>query len=128
MPPVEPAPKVCVVTLPWPDKALSPNARAHFMVIAAAKRDAKAVALWTAIESGIKFLAIERHPVLTWRFYPPIKRRRDQDNINASMKAYADGISAAMQIDDSRFEMRYMPICEVREGGAVEVTIHDAPA
>lgn len=114
------------IELPWPDKALSPNARVHFHALAAAKRDAKSAAHVLALAAGVKYLQIAGHPILTWRFMPPDRRRRDLDNLIASMKASADGIAMALLIDDSRFEMRYPPISETRKGGAVIVTIQDS--
>jgi len=56
------------------------------------------------------------------RFYAPDKRRRDDDNIIASMKAARDGIADAFGIDDHRFAVTYK-FCEPEKPGRVEVLI-----
>lgn len=113
------------ITLPWPDKDLSPNARVHFHALAAAKRQAKSIAHGLALEAGARFLAIARGPVVTWQFSPPDRRRRDLDNCIASCKAYSDGLAMALQVDDSAWEWRFLPMGQPVKGGQVTVTIED---
>jgi crossover junction endodeoxyribonuclease RusA len=55
-------------------------------------------------------------------FCPPDKRRRDRDNLIASMKAATDGIADALGTDDSKFIVTYAMGSPVK-GGSVEVTI-----
>lgn len=40
---------------------------------------------------------------LRFDFHPPDKRRRDLDNMLASIKAGVDGIADALGVDDQRF-------------------------
>jgi crossover junction endodeoxyribonuclease RusA len=108
------------ITLPWPDRALSPNARVHWAAKARAVKDARLEAslslprLYTVFGDG---------PVpMRWTFHPPSRRRYDRDNIIASCKAYQDGLSDVLGVDDSRFEPTYR-MGEVRGGGCVIVEI-----
>jgi crossover junction endodeoxyribonuclease RusA len=57
------------------------------------------------------------------RVYPPDKRRRDWDNIVASLKSGLDGIADALGVDDSRFRLSIEMIPEVVKGGRVDVVI-----
>ena len=97
-----------IIVLPYPDKVLSPNARAHWAAIARAKKKAREAASWATISAaGSKaklapYAAHERIAVAI-KFYPADNRRRDTDNALASLKAALDGISDALGLDDSRF-------------------------
>lgn len=114
------------VTLAWPDSGLSPNARLHWAMKARLVRGARK-ASWAsvlAIPPG-KRPRLNGSAHLQMVFCPPDKRRRDRDNLIASMKAATDGISDALGIDDSRFTTTYS-IGEPVKGGAVHVTIRGA--
>ena len=52
-------------------------------------------------------------------FYPPDKRRRDDDNVIAAFKAGRDGLADALRIDDSRFRLH--PYLQTKPGGFVLV-------
>jgi crossover junction endodeoxyribonuclease RusA len=113
------------VTLPWPEKVLSPNARVHWSRKAKAVKAARHSASWLVLE---KLMAGR---ILGWpaasismTFCPPDNRRRDRDNLIASMKAATDGISDAIGIDDSKFEATYR-MGEPVKGGSVLVTIEE---
>jgi crossover junction endodeoxyribonuclease RusA len=60
---------------------------------------------------------------VTLRVYPPDKRRRDWDNIVASLKSGLDGIADALSIDDSRFQISIDMLPEVVNGGRVDVVV-----
>lgn len=53
------------------------------------------------------------------RFHPPDGRRRDLDNLLASVKAGLDGISEAVQVDDSRWLLAVERATPVRRGRVV---------
>lgn len=100
------------VTLAWPDKRLSPNARQHWAALAkvkklarsdAAKETLAAIPLCArqAIKQGDDRIAVK----IT--FYPPDRRHRDDDNMVGSFKAYRDGIADALGVDDRRFRTHY---------------------
>ena len=92
------------ITLPWPDKRLSPNARVHWLDLAKIKRLARAEGFALAREAlGRETITGLLHVSLT--FHPPTKRKADLDNMLASMKAALDGISQAVGVDDSEWEL-----------------------
>ena len=113
------------ITLPWPDKRLSPNARNRWAKIKAtkqARRDGFYLTLsWT---SGMKFFAPDVIKA-QYTFYPPDRRRRDQDNFSAMMKAYQDGIADALGVDDSYFEMEKPIWGDVTPGGKVVLRLEE---
>ena len=56
-------------------------------------------------------------------FVPPDRRRRDLDNLLASMKSGLDGLADAMGIDDSHWKLAIEMSPETVKGGAVLVTV-----
>ena len=101
-----------IVTLPWPDKRMSPNARLHFHAVAKVKAAARAdAAKETKAQMPITARQIvaegEGRIYLTVRFYPPDKRHRDDDNAVSSFKAARDGIADALGVNDRRFRPVY---------------------
>lgn len=52
--------------------------------------------------------------MLSITFYPPDRRKRDLDNMLASIKAGLDGLSDAIGIDDSEFAIT------IRKGDAIK--------
>lgn len=55
-------------------------------------------------------------------FYPPDKRRRDQDGMLSSCKAYLDGIADGLEVNDSRFRL-HLDVGDVVKGGQVRVSV-----
>lgn len=116
-----------IVTLPYPEKVLSPNARAHWAVIARAKKKAREAASWATISAAgstanLAPYAAQERLAVGIKFYPPDNRRRDVDNALASLKAALDGIADAMGMDDSRFII--VPQMQASDGSArVEVVL-----
>jgi crossover junction endodeoxyribonuclease RusA len=111
-----------IITLPWPDKRLSPNARLHWAQKGKAVRVARDMAKLLAMASGAPVLPAEGPIRLLVTFCPPDKRRRDRDNMIAAMKSATDGIADAWRVDDARFEPTYR-VAEPRKGGAVLVEV-----
>lgn len=109
-----------LLTLPWPPKDLSPNARAHWRKKAKAAKSYRTTCRIMTKQARIVAPEGKVHLVLT--FCPPDRRRRDDDNCLASMKSGRDGIADALGIDDSRFETT-IRMGEPRPGGAVLVWI-----
>lgn len=111
-----------MISLSWPVRALSPNARAHWSGIARAKAAAKNQGYWLACAAyGNRFKGAEAL-TLSITFCPPDNRRRDLDNMVASIKAHIDGISKAIGVDDSKFALRIQR-GEVVKDGAVLVEV-----
>lgn len=114
--------------LPWPSRDLHPNERVHWTRKARATSAARASARWLAIEAKWNRLSLPDGRLhLWWDFYPPNRRKRDDDGLLASMKAARDGIADALGIDDSRFVSHPFLKDEVRKGGQVVVRITGGP-
>ena len=110
-----------VVTLGWPSPLLSPNSRKHWSVKAKATKAARSEAFYaTRVVTTIK--PNWKAAALSVTFNPPDKRRRDRDNLQASLKAHFDGIADALGINDSLFVPTYA-FGPVVKGGAVRVEI-----
>lgn len=108
--------------LPWPNKTLSPNSRVHWSALAKAKKKAKSDAYYLALEAGLGKIEADTVSVkLT--FYPPSKRRYDSDNLLAQHKGAIDGISQAIGIDDSKFQITFGMAGVIEKNGMVKVEL-----
>lgn len=111
------------ITLPWPPKALSPNARTHW---AAKSKVAKAYRNTCFLLCRQAALPVPAgRALLSLEFIPPDRRRRDDDNCIAAFKSGRDGVAEALGIDDSRFVTQLQISSEIIKGGAVRVRISD---
>lgn len=100
--------KTLKIQLPWPPKGLSPNDRVHHMVLYRLKKNYKNACCLAAIAAGAwKVKPILGRVKIIFEFYPPDRRRRDLDNCIGSMKSGADGVAAALGVDDSEWEVSY---------------------
>ncbi len=92
------------LTLPWPPRGLSPNARVHWAVAAKLKAKYRDACVWTAVQQGARKCKCDRlHLALT--FCPPSKRKYDLDNALASIKSGLDGLADVLGVDDSRWSL-----------------------
>jgi crossover junction endodeoxyribonuclease RusA len=112
---------VTTVSLPWPSPLLSPNARAHWRVRAKAAAGYRADSFY-ATRAALGRSRPIAPVVMTVEFRPPDNRRRDRDNMIASIKAALDGMADAFGIDDSEFKPTFT-VGDPTPGGAVNVTI-----
>lgn len=116
------------VTLPWPPKELSPNARTHWRAKAPITKAYKNACWALCKEAGllIKPYSTEGGRLHLWLdFYPPDRRARDDDNMVASFKAGRDGIALALGIDDARFVCH--PFVSDQIGGYIKARITTGP-
>jgi len=113
------------VVLPWPPKALSPNARVHWAVKSKAAAAYKA-ACWALCKQAGMVAPPHKKIALWLDFVPPNRRRRDDDNLVASFKSGRDGLADALGIDDKRF--RTFPFVSDDIGGFVRVRLTDLPS
>lgn len=117
------------LTLPWPDRALHPNARVHWSKKAKATKAARWLAYMTALEAGWHRQALPEGKLHLWLdFMPPDRRRRDDDGLLSSFKAYRDGLADALKIDDHRFVSHPYVNGNTHPKGCVIVTITPEPA
>jgi len=116
------------IDLPWPDKALSPNARVHWARKAGISSRARNAAGWAtvlALGGEKQSLPLGARVAVSVVFFPPDKRHRDMDNLVASMKASFDGIADAIGIDDRHFIPTYA-MGEPVKGGLVRVSLSES--
>ena len=106
------------ITLPWVDPSLNPN-RTKGMHWASTsgkrakrKADARLLTLQAMRQEG--YTPPPGALALDVTFVQPDKRRRDRDNLLASLKHDLDGISQALGVDDQHFE----PVTIRREYGS----------
>lgn len=92
------------ITLPWPDKALSPNSRKDRRHTGDIRRKYKEDAQKATWAAGFRKVNWPRaHALIT--FHPPDLRRRDLDNMLGSIKYGLDGIAATIGVDDADWEI-----------------------
>lgn len=115
------------ITLPWPDKRLTPNAkrRSHWRSYQPAIKADRENAHWRTtlaigeIARGVITEGEGKIP-LTITFVPPDKRHRDDDGMIGAFKHARDGIADALRVDDRRFKPEYH-FAEPEKPGWVEV-------
>ena len=107
------------IDLPWPDRALHPNARMHWAPKAQATKKARETGRMCSYASGARKVEANQLKV-TVTFFPPDKRRRDIDGLLSNLKAYLDGISDAIGVDDGGWDI-FLKRGDVRKRGAVRV-------
>lgn len=94
--------------LPWPEKALSPNARVHWATKARAVKAARKLAFLILRRDLPTLKAPEGCIVdIEFVFVPPDLRRYDDDGLAARMKSARDGIADFLQVDDHRFRQHH---------------------
>lgn len=109
--------------LPYPDRALSPNAsKRHWRYKQPAKEAARTEAFYKAVSFRDWFTTSDALQ-MTLTFYPPNKSRRDLDNVFASMKPTIDGMCQALEIDDSQIRRVMFEWGGVTDNGAVELEL-----
>jgi crossover junction endodeoxyribonuclease RusA len=105
------------IVLPFPARELSPNARCHWAVKAAAVRKYRDTCHWLA-----KGTTAPSDGAVRITFHPRTAHRVDDDNLIASFKAGRDGLCAAWGIDDAGLRPEYV-IAEPVKDGAVVVEV-----
>ena len=118
------------ITLPWPDKRLSPNSRCHWRE----KAQAAHLSRWDGGHATIEEIAtiVEWYPsglpykvLAHYTFHPPDKRKRDIDNALSSMKNSTDGVCSALGIDDECIKRTVLEWGEVVKGGKVVLRLEE---
>jgi len=113
-----------VIVLPWPPKELSPNfkRRKHWTVYRGPTKAYRETCYWLTHNAGVCAPGgDEPFPVLI-TFYPPDRRRRDDDGMIGAFKAGRDGMADALRVNDHRLRPTYV-IGEPCKGGKVVVTV-----
>jgi len=110
--------KQIAINLEMPHKHLSPNSRCHWAQKAKAKKDQRYHSFYRILRALNEIAPFNTHlrEWVPWKtanvqivVIPPDRRRRDKDNILASLKAAFDGAQdAGLIADDSG--LTYLPI------------------
>lgn len=98
--------RVITLTLPYPHKNLSPNARKSWRVVASHKAKLRFDCKVLAKQHPTPPLNTDGVLVLRVKFCPPDKRRRDRDNAQAAFKSGFDGLADAWGMDDACFDIK----------------------
>ena len=110
---------MATLLLPWPDRALSPNARKGWRGKLSPKSAARGEAFLLAKSAGWRLEHGDYELELI--FYPPDRRHRDLDNLFASLKPAIDGVCQAAGVDDRCIRHVHLSWGEVVEHGVVEM-------
>lgn len=103
-----------MIVLPWPDKRVFPNAkrRKHWRTYQPAIKADREMGKFFTLEQmspearqGVK--KGSGHIEMTVTFFPPDKRRRDDDGMISAFKHLRDGVADALGVDDHRFRANY---------------------
>lgn len=110
------------ITLPWPPKELSPNARVHWGMRARKAKRYRSDCFFKALEQiGRSWVP----PNAIWvhlEFCPPNANTPDDDNCEAAFKSGRDGVSDAIRCDDRNWTVTRSIGAPVKNG-AVKLTI-----
>jgi crossover junction endodeoxyribonuclease RusA len=115
-------------TLPLPPRELSPNARVHWAKKAKATRDYR----YDAKVEGWRVVPASQRPgwteaIATTVVFAPNRRRRDRDNLLASLKSAFDGlVDAGILADDAGLHHAPLRIEYDKDDPRVEITVTQA--
>ena len=117
------------LSLPFPGRGLSPNSRLHWRAKAAAVAQYRETCGWIAKEAVQTLHGPLQPPVRAdVVFTLPDRRRRDPDNLQASLKAAWDGLQDAGLLQDDRVGMLRVAEPTFVQGekpGGVKVTLRN---
>ena len=116
--------KQLVVVVPWPHRYLSPNSRVIWQTKYQVSRRARLTSRLLTLERmgcGNKAYPIDDYIEVQLVAHPRDKRKRDEDNIIASMKATLDGIADALGVNDASFHFRELQMAETKRPPEIEV-------
>lgn len=113
-----------MIVLPFPDKILWPNGRGHYMAKHRAFKKHKEWARLAAMADIPRCFKWNGEPIrLRYVITPKTRHPIDRDNAVAAMKAYQDGIAAALCIDDCHFATPQIEFADPKKPGGVEVSL-----
>jgi crossover junction endodeoxyribonuclease RusA len=108
------------ITLPLPDRKLSPNSRTHWAAKAKAVKAARAYAAWQTVGNR---LGLDAATITVTPYYRD-RRRHDSDNLLASLKPSIDGlVDAGLLTDDNRVTYTVHPAQVDKLRPRVEITV-----
>lgn len=111
---------VLKIRLPYPPKELNPNKRTHWSRKSPFRKRYFAQCYVLARTVKPEFPALEIPLRIT--FHPPDRKKRDLDNMLASLKSGLDACAKAWGVDDHRFALTIRRAEPVKHG-AVEIEV-----
>lgn len=119
-----------MITLPWPNKILSPNSRVHWTKKSQAVKKARMDGYNAALAAGYRkssFADYEGRIHVWIDYYAKTKNYPDADNCLSSSKANIDGIADAIGVNDKRFVPHPCVRDETIKGGKVVIRLTKVP-
>jgi crossover junction endodeoxyribonuclease RusA len=112
-------PGATLLELPWPPKELSPNARrrTHWRKAGPIAKRYRADCYYLA-----KAARVRGSTITSVTFFPPDRRKRDDDGMIGAFKAGRDGVADALGCDDHGFRPSYH-FGDPVKGGRVTIEI-----
>ena len=114
--------------LPFPDKALWPNGRAHWDEKARAVKTARQAAWAAALAAGAKALPLGHAFDIAVTVHPKTRNAIDRDNCVAALKSYLDGLADALGVDDRTFNTPSIAFADPVKGGRMTLTVQSTKA
>jgi crossover junction endodeoxyribonuclease RusA len=113
-----------VIELPFPDKILWPNGRGHHMAKHRAFQKHKCWAYHAMLAHGCS-AGLVVAPIIRWSvtIHPKTRHAIDDDNARAALKAYQDGLAAALGVNDGIFAAPDLTFADPVKGGKVLVAL-----
>ena len=122
------------IVVDWPHRRLFPNARVHWASKASLVHSTRqragiqaAAALLTAPEEERLWLNSDAKIPYGLTIVPPDRRRRDEDNVIASLKSSLDGIAEGLGVNDSRFRLSWIRWEEPSKMAHIDIAIMEPP-
>lgn len=111
-----------IVELPWPPKELTPNfkRRKHWSFSLKPTKQYRQTCCALALVAGARKTGDKFGMMIA--FFPPDRRKRDDDGMIGAFKAGRDGLADAIGVDDHVFRPTYS-FGDPVKGGKVVVTI-----
>ena len=112
--------------LPWPNWDISPNGTHNRKYRSALTKEHRYAGEMLAREAIGFHNWVDSDVILAiWIFRQPDKKRRDTGNMRAAMKAYQDGISDALLINDHVIKDEHLHLDGYKEGGEIELRLYE---
>lgn len=112
------------LTLPFPSRFLSPNARVHWTKRANEAKRHRKVAWAITMEAVGRNKPQWAGVALNLVYHPPTAHHYDADNLLARSKSQIDGIADALGMNDNTFTFTFS-VGDPIKGGLVKVTIKE---
>ena len=119
-------PRRWIISLPYTRPPLNLNDRMHWARKAKIQRELRG---WTKLAAQTMRIPTMRHVTIELHYYPTTRRKRDADNLYATVKPCADGLVDAHVVadDDTSRVTHLQPVIEEPRGkvGRLELYVYE---